>query len=48
MKVVLFNNQYERIKPRNWFYPMYDEDNDEIIGTQWIPDSEMISKENER
>jgi len=27
---------------------MYDEDNDEIIGTQWIPDSEMISKENER
>jgi len=48
MKVVLFNNKYDRIKPRNWFYSMYNEDNDEIIGTQWIPDSEKISKDNER
>ena len=43
MKVVLFNNICDRIKPRNWFYSMYDSGNDEIIGTQWIPDSEKIS-----
>jgi len=48
MKVVLFKNKYERVQKRNWFYSMYDEENDEIIGTQWIPDSEMISKDNER
>jgi hypothetical protein len=48
MKVVLFNNICDRIKPRNWFYSMYDNDNDEIIGTQWIPDSEKINQDNER
>jgi len=48
MKVVLFNNIYNRIKPRNWFYSMYDDKNDEIIGTQWIPDSVKISRDNER
>jgi len=48
MKVVLFNNKCDRIKDRNWFYSMYDDKNDEIIGTQWIPDSEMISKDNEK
>ena len=48
MKVVLFNNIYDRVKPRNWFYSMYDDKNDEIIGTQWIPDSVKISIDNER
>ena len=47
MKVVLFNNFYDHVKPGNWFYPMYN-DHDEIIGTQWIPESEKISKDNER
>lgn len=45
MKVVLFNGHYEYVKKGNWFYPMYDK-NDEIIGTQWIPDSEIVSKNN--
>ena len=48
MKVVLFNKQYETTKPGNWFYPLYDDANDEIIGTQWLPDSDKISKDNER
>jgi hypothetical protein len=33
MKVILFNNKYDRVKRGNWFYPMYDDSNDEIIGT---------------
>jgi len=33
MKVVLFNDKYDRVKTGNWFYSMYDNKNDEIIGT---------------
>lgn len=45
MKVVLFKSQYESVMNKNWFYPMYDED-DMIVGTQWIPVGGKISNEN--
>lgn len=48
MKVVLFNNLCDFVKPGNWFYSMYDNESNRIIGTQWLPDCEKISKDNER
>ena len=47
MKVVLFRGQYESVMHKNWFYPMYDE-NDVIVGTQWIPVGGKISNENQK
>jgi hypothetical protein len=47
MKVVLFKGQYESVMNKNWFYPMYDE-NDVIVGTQWIPVGGKISNENQK
>ena len=48
MKVILFNGKYETsVNNKNWFYPMYDTVTDEIIGTQWLPDTAKIGEENE-
>ena len=44
MKDVLMDAPYEGRAKRNWFYPLYDKNDNSIIGTQWLPTENFFKK----